>query len=537
MKGKLLGVVAALASAGMHILAFEPWGQAWAGWFCLIPLLLAVRAGLAGWKLVWCAGTLAWLGGVWWIWHVTPVGMVLLCAYLGAYWIPFGWVWKRACLRFPNTSSRGNLAAGAIAAVTWVALEAVRGWMFSGFPWNNLAVSQWRNLVLIQVASVGGTALLSALLVLANAVGALTLVRFKREAEKTQKLRPHLDFSATMALTALSALLGLRTVWRLDSGGMELRFAAVQGNIPQDQKFDALRGEQIFDIYAGLSQAASATQPDLLLWPETATGTGLMQSPEINAGLREMMDGAGFTLVAGSVLTTDAGDFNAAFSFPPGDGEIGFYSKQHLVPFGEFIPGRRWFPWIANFIPIPSDYVAGTNGGPLRVSVRGTNVALGLLICFEDVLPYLARARAEQGAQVLVNLTNDGWFKESPGAWQHVACAVFRCVETRLPMLRAANTGVTCAIDPAGRITDLLQDENGRSLCVRGFLSSRVVVPSGAGDTWYLRGGRFFPLCCVLLAGCFAAYELIGRQRPPRAASPLRAAQEVSLTRRPNAKN
>jgi apolipoprotein N-acyltransferase len=533
-----LGWVAALASAALWVASFEPWGVAGAGWVCLVPLLLAVRAGRAGWREAWLAGTLAWLGTVWWVKHVTTPGMVALCVYLGLYWAGAMWAWARACARLPETGSRNNLMASALLATAWVGLDWVRGWMFSGFPWHGLGVSQWRNVVLIQVAAVGGVDLLTWLMVFANGIGALTLVRVWREVRRTQRLRMHLDFSLTLAVLGACTVLGLRAAWAHGMSGRPLRVACIQGNIPQDEKFDAMRAEELMEIYAQQTGIASAAGPDLVLWPESATGAGLLDTMEMRAGLAELLDATGRPLLAGSVFRdADGLDYNAALLFSPGGGDVPMYAKEHLLPFGEYLPGRRWFPWLARWIPLPSDYAPGRGGGVMEVPQGSNVVRAGVVICFEDVLADTVRRRVRDGAELLVNLTNDAWFKDSPGAWQHAVHAVFRCVETRRPMVRCTNHGVTCVIDSAGRMTEVLRGAEGRAVGVRGFLLASVGVPAPGEPTWFLRGGWLFPLCCAGAAGLLACYELAGRHRPPRAAGPFRAAQEVSLTRRPNARD
>ncbi len=506
------GVAAPAAAAVLWVAAFPPFEQVWAGWVCLVPLMLAVRAGKADWRHAWAAGTAAWVGTVWWLGYVTVPGMLLLAMYLGGYWAAWAWVWDRLSRRFAETTSRGNLAAAALGACAWTGLEWARGWMFSGFPWTGLGVSQFRNIGINQIAALGGVELAGWLLAFANGVFALTLVRLKREAERSQRLRPHLDFSLTMALAGGAFLWGVSRYFAPAPPARDLAVGFVQGNVPQAEKFEEMAQAEILERHVEATHLLAAANPDLILWPETATGTGMFQDRALTAAVMELAEGARHGLLIGALDYDGRDYYNAAFAFPPGEGRFSVYRKEHLVPFGEFIPGRRWFPWLGALVPLPLDYRPGNGGGVLAIGTPAGPVRAGVLICFEDVFPGLAGRRAAAGAELLVNLTNDAWFRESPAAWQHAAIAVFRSIETGLPMVRCSNHGVTCVIDRLGRIVRVLEDDTGRAVGVRGTMLARVAVPERPAPTPWARGGRYFGLLCAVAGAAFAATEL--RRRP-----------------------
>jgi apolipoprotein N-acyltransferase len=172
------------------------------------------------------------------------------------------------------------------------------------------------------------------------------------------------------------------------------------------------------------------------------------------------------------------------------------YRKIHLVPFGEYIPLRKSFPLFAVVASkwVPGDFAFGKNYTVFRLTNDKARAAP--LICFEDTIGELTRQFVLNGANLLVNVTNDGWFLHSAGSHQHLANAVFRCVETRRPMVRAANTGVTCFVNEFGRVTQKLQDETG-STFTEGVLTGDVDVPTENTLTFYVRHGELFAKTCA----------------------------------------
>lgn len=191
--------------------------------------------------------------------------------------------------------------------------------------------------------------------------------------------------------------------------------------------------------------------------------------------------------------------YNAALLISDGGARTQLYRKVHLVPFGEYVPGRRTIPLLARIVgdQVPDDFAFGKEYTVFQLSNDKARVAP--LICFEDTIGELTREFVREGANLLVNVTNDGWFKRSAGSRQHLANAVFRCVETRLSMVRAANTGVTCFINEFGKITQTLVDETG-SQFTEGVLTGQVSVPTQQVPTFYVRHGEVFAQACVVIS-------------------------------------
>lgn len=421
--------------------------------------------------------------------------------------------------------SRWNLLFAALGASAWVAQEWVRGWLFSGFGWNELGAALHGDVALIQLAEYTGVGGLSFLAAFANLIGALTVRRFALEL-RHGRVRPHFDFTLTLAGLLGAFAFGFSQLpWsdrarQLSSAGeTPLKVACVQAAIPQDQKWDPEFEQHIFRTYHGLTEVALASNPQLLIWPEAATPQGVLGERANFEFVMSFVERGGFNFLLGTVdrlaaaeeaktppSQASARDFNAALLFTADrNPEPQLYYKLHLVPFGEFIPFRNSFPlfaWIAGD-QVPADFEAGRV--PVVFETQNPTVRIAPLICFEDTLGELVRRFVQPqpdgkpGAQVLVDLTNDAWFQRSAGSKQHVAEAVFRTVETRRPMVRCANTGVTCFIDKFGRVPAgqiLRNGENdtfGPGVLVRVIDVPRVDAP----PTFYVRHGDLFAKVCV----------------------------------------
>ena len=192
------------------------------------------------------------------------------------------------------------------------------------------------------------------------------------------------------------------------------------------------------------------------------------------------------------------------------------------MPFGEYVPGRNTVPFIARIVgdQVPADFTRGKE--PVVFRLTNDEVKVAPLICFEDTLGELTRQFVLRGANLLANVTNDGWFLRSAGSRQHLENAIFRCIETRRPMVRAANTGVTCFVNRFGRVTQVLLDAKG-SQFTEGVLTGNVDVPTDGGLTFYVRHGELFAQVC---GGVDAAFSL--RSMPGSLGETVRMMSDVS---------
>jgi apolipoprotein N-acyltransferase len=561
---------AAVLSGGLVTLCLEPWNQAWLCWVALTPLLAAVwstgrervatdPAAAEGflrrhwplflrepWARAFALGYVAGLVFFWtafyWLWQVTGPGWFLLAPYMACYFAAWAVFMATAAkprvradpgsqgpvgratrtfgtsssksLPSPFLRSRWNLWTAFLGASAWVALEWMRGWLLSGFGWNDLGVSLHTNLPLIQIAAWTGVGGVSFLVVFSNVIALETVYRFAAEV-RTHKIRPHFDFTLTLAGLLLVFSFGLRTMQtgRSDAAGpgatAPLRVAAVQANIAQSDNWEPAWQAASFKSLLELSNEAIATKPDLLIWPEAATPRGLFGDRENYQFVMGIAARANCNFLLGT-LDYDFGpdghaqaDYNAAVLLPKGGGDAQVYRKIHLVPFGEYVPYRHAFPPLAWVVgnQVPSDLSPGTQ--PIVFETADPAVRLGPLICFEDTIGELTRQPVLLGAQLLITVTNDAWFGPTAASHQHLAEATFRTVENRRPLLRCANNGVTAFVDSEGRVTQWLRMADG-TVFGPGVLAGEIAVPLHPALTFYTRHGEAFSVVCADIAGLAA---------------------------------
>lgn len=498
-----------------------------AAWLGLIPLLLALlmERPAFGALLGFVAGVIFHLIGLSWLlalrvtWGNVPltvlswIGLSLACSlYLAA----FGYVFACASQRLFARGSGGKVLLLVLAGIFWVGQEYARAVWFTWFPWNLLGASQYRNPVLLQPARIAGVYGISFVIVLFNASLALTIRRVWQEVREHQRRRRiHVELMVGLLTVALVWSFGMRTMLRTAreaDGSNKLRVAVVQPAIPQVQKWTDEHELEILDVLQRQTELALLSRPDLVVWPETATPGFLRIEPESRALARVVTD-AGVALLAGT-MDADMGEprsyYNAALLIEPEYGIRPPYYKRHLVPFGEYLPFTGWFPALERFAPLGFSCAAGN---PDQVLMElpgkgGERIASSILICFEDVFPYLARRDVRRGARILMNLTNDGWFDGTSAARQHLALAVLRAVETQTPMVRAANTGVSAFIDANGRFVEVPGE---RAEGSRGWGVREVVIPSVERVLpIYTRFGDWIlALPCLLLLLVFGGWFVV----------------------------
>lgn len=498
------------------MLAYPPFALEGLAWLALAPLTASIwfakpwhrRELLRLFLLGSLTGLGYFAGSLHWLWTVTITGWLALSLYLALY--PGLWAVFLGLVARPRpqaeTDAPGknwenswrNLLAALLAAAAWCGLEWLRGILFTGFGWNPLAVALVNNLPMIQFADHTGTAGISFLLVMVNIVATLSARRLASEIAQ-RKMRAHFDFSLTVVLVAAAFGYGVRALLAPAPASREITFAAVQANIPTAEKRDPAHEREILGTYTRLSEAALAFRPDLLLWPEAATPQALFLDQRSWDAVHAIATRHDGDFLLGTTHSDADGDFNSAALLTHHGTNASLYHKIHLVPFGEYIPFRKSFPlfaWIMGDL-VPGDFNFGIE--PVVFDMAAQPARIAPLICFEDTLGDLTRQFALRGAQLMVTITNDAWFLRSAGSEQHRANALLRTIENRLPLIRAANTGVTCAIDRLGRETHRLREADGNTF-FQGFLIGSVQAPLETPMTFYTRHGDLFAKICLAVA-------------------------------------
>ena len=493
-------------------------------WVALVPLHIALdgisRRTQAFW-LGWLSGIIASTGIMSWV--VTAMHtygkvplvfsygiMLLLTAYLGLYVALYsaGVVWFRMLV------PRYGLFA---APCLWVTLELLRTYVLSGLPWSLLGYSQYRQLDLIQIADHLGVYGVSFLIVLTNVALAelylwlMPLFRGFRPARLPWELVTTAGILVSLSWAYSTSLIASDAVTRPQA---TLQVGVVQPNIDQAIKWDQAFRDETLRRYDRLTESFGYGA-DLVIWPEAATPFIYEREPLYQLKLVDMANRASAPLLFGSPAVRFDADrkpflLNSAYLLSP-DGELlGRYDKQHLVPFGEYIPLKSSLLFfLEKMVEGIGDFQAGP--GPTILSFQlkeseGATVArrvkFGVVICYEVIFPDLVRRMATAGAEFLVTITNDAWFGDSSAPSQHFSMVVFRSVENHLAFARAANTGISGFIDPFGRIIEA------SPIFTQAALQAEI--PIRQTKTFYSRHGDVFAYGCMLISLLFCLYGIFG---------------------------
>ncbi|MDD2500910.1 MAG: apolipoprotein N-acyltransferase [Geobacter sp.] len=485
-------------------LSFPKADLSFLAWIALIPLLTTLegQSPRAAFKLGFFSGLIAYAGLLYWVMivmgdygHLPLFATIPLWLFLSAWLALFCGLAAWATVMGEQCGIKSAL----LMPLAWVGADYLRSFLMTGFPWTMLGHSQYRLLPLIQVADLTGVFGITALIVLANVVF-YRIIRALSGAEI-----PYPAKSAIIFVLALTSVLGYG-FFRLNTSlppAAPLKVALIQGNIDQAVKWSPAFREATLDIYTNLSrQAAARQQPDLIVWPESAAPFFFQENSPSSDRIRNLSRELKAHLLFGSPAIEQRNgqysNLNSAFLLAPDGSERGRTDKMHLVPFGEYVPLARLLPFVNKLVHGIGDFVPGQEIKPLKAG----STPLGVLVCYEVIFPELARAQVNAGSRVLVNITNDAWFGRSSAPYQHLSMAAFRAVETRTPLIRAANTGITSIIDQNGHIRGMT------SLFKEAVMVGEV--QPGSANARYLKIGDLFAQGCL---GLTAGILLLQRWR------------------------
>ena len=515
-------VIGGMTSGLLLWSAFPPVEWSWLAWVALVPLFLMVLQPGPRLRLyagAWAGGLVFWLSSVQWVRLTDPTAWVawLAMALIFSFWWPGFLALARLAV------FRLKVPLMMAAPILWVGMEYVRAHLLTGFPWYYLGHSQFRFLTLIQVADVTSALGISFLIALVNAwvVDLLSLPLLRRTARG-----PRLTLRQTVRLWTVAVLAGgclVYGAYRLSSARFREgpRVALLQTNFEQRYKMGGDPVVILERIQHLVERAATAAKrPDLIVWPETAYPYGFISvdpaattsnlakqvsqiSDEIKLAdwlekrdkiaehLHSLTDAFGVPMLVGSIYYDHRpgglGKYNSAILLEPLVKTIHAYHKIHLVPFGEFIPFLESLPWLTVFTPYRNGYVPTLNFGHEPNSLAIGPYRIAVAICFEDTVPHVVRRffhEAPDGRQpdVLINMSNDGWFHGSAELDMHLAVSVFRTIEHRVPLARAVNTGISALVDGNGEIRDTLPRQTESVLTVDIPLDDRTSLYTVCGD-------------------------------------------------------
>jgi apolipoprotein N-acyltransferase len=502
-------IVSAIASGLFMTVAFPKFNLSWMAWVAIVPLLVVIKECSAGqsFRLGFIGGLTHYLTLLHWLVYTmqaygklpaylaVPV-LVLLAAYLALYWGIFALIVSRLTLQ--------PMICFFAVPVLWTALEYIRTHLLSGFPWALVGYSQGDWFHLIQIVDIFGVYGVSFLVLLGNAA-IYSFWLFKGTGLKKRKVwSPTLSLAVAICLLAAGLGYGHWQVSRISrkmGAADHKKIALVQGNIDQDVKWDPAFQEDTIDKYLELSLSTKSEHPDLVIWPETATPFYFMYEKAMTYKVLKGIRASESDFLTGSPSFERTGEsivyFNSAYLIDSDGSVKGKYDKVHLVPYGEYVPFKEWFPFLGKMVAHVGDFRPGKLGNTLIWE----DTFLGVQICFEIIFPKLSQTLVKNGAAILINITNDAWFGNTGAPYQHFSKAVFRAVENRRPLVRAANTGISGIVDPTGKIitrTPLFTE------------ATRIHrVPILEEKSVYTRFGDVFSQICAVASGLLAMLIMI----------------------------
>jgi apolipoprotein N-acyltransferase len=499
MKLNIKHILLLLLSALLLELSFAPFNQVYTAFFALLPFLYVLEKTKNGflvgliWGVFYSIFSIHWLalntGTFPWL---ATLSMLLGSVFLALNYAFIG-------MFFKMIQRKDATLALLFFPFIWTAVEFLRSFGTFGFPWLSLGHSQAYNTVYVQIADIGGVYTVSFLLLITNLFLFLLIKEFSRKRLFALILILILPF--TYGAIMLSSDL---------NSNKELNFRIVQPNIPAKEKWLPENRLPILTKLDSMSRTENEFHPDVIVWPETAVPYYLRSSIYFTHVLNQCSVDMNATLITGALdyyYPDDAERYsstNTIFVFEPENSTFNneIYDKLHLVPFGEFTPGGEFFSWLNNMEYGQSEFKHRNYRKPLKMTAD--SILFSPMVCYDSVFPHTLRSFAKQGSEYNILITNDIWFGRSMGPYQHAAIAIVRAVETRKPLIRSANAGISMFIDEKGRVLDRLP------LYTTGILDGKLAASRYMST--YVKTGNLFGI----LLSAIALFGLIFSLWPTR---------------------
>jgi apolipoprotein N-acyltransferase len=503
------------ASAVLVALSFAPFGYGFLAWLGLSSLLCALRKGGAL-SAAGCASLFGWLfgfGTFCWLDKIAAVNVaniLIMVLYLSLYYAVFGLLYHFLSKRFQGWMI---IAAPAL----WVSLEFLRANLsFLSVPWNFLGHTQYASPLFIQIAGITGVYGVSFVVVMANDLLSCLPDVFasSRPAVLSETRMPRWSWKVQFVTVALAVGCVLVYGWLHLEGpqnAKQIRVALVQANVLVRAGMEPREQLEHLAAYEQLTKEAAETRPDLIVWPASSLPAPISASRVVNFTLERLtretetyllVGGAGYDKVKPrkeSFLPYS----NSEFLISPAGRVAAQYDKILLVPFNEYLPLAGIITWPRWVTTIKEDFLAGSSYTLFQVG----EAKFGTPVCWENLFADFFRRFVREGANLMVSVTNEGFFGVSAAPYQTLAMTVFRAVENRVAIARAAPTGISAFIAPNGVIVERVRGANGKDLFVSGFLVRDV--PLSDRKTFYTMHGDIFAYACIVIAAFFIIGALI----------------------------
>lgn len=490
-KFAMVAFVLSLTSGILLALAFPKANLYFIAWIALAPLFYYLYR--LPWKRVLISAFVFGMGFfaslLYWILIFGKLPWIALATYESLFIVAFAGVARLLGSRL------GEWARFILVPCLWVVFEWLRSLGIFGFTWGYLSYSQYKFLPVAQLASLTGVWGISLLIAFSN----VSIANLAALVVERREIRSRL-FQAFLVATVVAAawIFGAVTLGSsLRETRKSFEVAVVQGNFNTDIEWDAEMRQRVWVTYTACTLSAARSSAELVVWPETAVPETLSRDFQVWLRLSGLATASrAYLLVGARDQDTRGRFFNCAFLIAPDGSLAGRYAKIRLVPFGEFVPMRKFIPFLDRYRVTPYDLSPGSSYNLFRAG----SFKFGVAICFESIFPDISRRFVVDGAQFLCVITNDSWFRKTAAAEQHMACSVFRAIENGRYVVRAAATGISAVIDSHGRLIRVA------GIFEPAVLKCRVVPSSEL--TFYATRGDWLVYLCILVMGIFGVINV-----------------------------
>jgi len=542
-KKTMIEVFSLVLSASLYAGAFPPLNYSFLAWLAFVPLLLVIynksllKSAVYSyvWGCVWGGIAFYWLRE---IEYPLPFAMAAFLALFPAIWaFPIPFFYKNLLTQTPMSSKKirffwiKEVFFLLTVSSWWCILEWIRSWMFSGLPWNFAAVSQWKNIPIIQIAEFTGVYGVSFLILYVNTALFLSMGILRKAISTGKQCRPVPFFSAVV-LVLFSVLIGAKSLLSYSQNNnknlrlKKISIAIIQANISQCRFPKPGMAEFALNEHIKLSQMAAVLKPDLIAWPETAVPVSYISGDNLGFLYRykvgKLIAETKIPLIFGTLdyemkssdigMDDDYDEFNSVYFLNNKAKIVDKYSKRHLVPFGEYTPLGEYYPEMKKKLGMGRDL---TPGKKFTLFELKKDIVAGSLICYEDIFPEISREFVLRGANLLMVFSNDAWYPTSSEPEQHLANSIFRAVENRRVMVRVGNNSCSCLVLPNGKIADSVSvDENNGKILLKPEKASKafarfdVSVLKTPPLTFYSRYGNVLIYLCFFIVSAALGVSL-----------------------------
>lgn len=529
-EGFMLPIILSVLSGVLLVLSQPPFNLGHLSWFCLVPLFIALNGKTLRQSFFYgfITGIIYFAGLIYWLFPVSMpasiFGTGFLIIYLSLFFACFCLFFRRSTFNVQH-STLFPLRYAFSASVLWISLEYIRTIGILGFPWGLIAYSQWKNLTLIQIVDITGVYGVSFVIVLFNAALAYMIYQYRRpfDIKRISSVGMAVFSIVLVSIIIFVFFYGMKSIGKyaplIETETEKMEVALIQGNIDQNKKWNPDYLDESLEIYMSLTRELRGT-PDLIVWPETAITVSLNENKSLEDEIRSFVKSTKTYFLSGVQEAEGGKYYNRVLLISPDSDIVGKYDKIHLVPFGEATPfvflsrPRRLAVASAIFTFLKKvirgeDFTPGTEYKVFDLP-HPTHTECGYpeagtrrfscCVCFESIFPQEIRRFARNGAQFLVNVTNDAWFGKTGAPYQHFIINVFRAVENRMEIARCANSGVSGYINMIG------QPRYWTNIYTRSVISSNVKLRTT--ETIYTCFGDVFSWICLLSSLALILFSL-----------------------------